>query len=107
MSAYSGPGPFGAGGATGGARAAIPGPVMTSWGGFAPSRDDKDRAVPFVVDSPKLTRPLAVTADVTVTLVQVPEATAPELPSLGPNGGAFEFVIAVSTQVLSATPKTL
>lgn len=60
----------------------------------------------LVVDKPKLIRPLPVTADVTVTLVQLPDVTAPELPSLAPNGGAFESLIVVSPQVVSATPNT-
>src|ERR1035437_9135131 len=70
----------------GGTMPASPGPVTTSCGGFAPSRDDSERAVLLVVESPKLTRPLPVTADVTLTLVQVPVATAPELPSWVPDG---------------------
>ena len=60
----------------------------------------------LVVESPKLIGPLAETAEVTLTLVHVPVATAPELPILAPKGGAVEAVIAVSAQVLSATPKT-
>src|ERR1035437_8833677 len=36
-------------------------------------------------------------------LVQAPVATAPELPSLAPNGGAFASVIVVSPQGLLAT----
>jgi hypothetical protein len=59
-----------------------------------------------VVDSPKLTNPLPVTAEVTLTLVHVPAAAAPELPSFAPNGGALESVMVVSPHVLSPTPNT-
>jgi hypothetical protein len=80
--------------------------VITSWGGFTPSRDESDRAVLFVVDRPKLIRPLPVTAEVTSTLVQAFAVTLPELPSCPPNGGALESVIVVSPHVLSATENT-
>ena len=73
----------------------MPGPVTTSCGGLAPSREESDSAVLLVVDRPKLTRPLHETADVTSTLVHVPVVTLPELPSLPPKGGAFEAVLEV------------
>ena len=83
----NGLGPPGCGGT---ATAAPPDQVITSWGAFAPlSRDESARAVLLVVESPKLTSPLPVTAEVTSTLVQVLAATFPELPSLAPKGGAF------------------
>jgi hypothetical protein len=81
--------------------------VITSCGGLAPSLADRASAVEFVVESPKLTCPPAVTTDVTVTLVQTPVLTGPELPRLAPNGGALASTIVVSPQVLSATEKTV
>ena len=58
----------------------------------------------FAVKSPKLMIPLPATAEVTSTLVQVPAAILPELPSLvAPKGGEFALAIVVSPQVLSAT----
>ena len=102
--ANCGPGIWpGAGVCEGPTTRAMPGPLITSCGGFAPSREDRARAVLLVVDVPKLIKPLPVTADVTLTLVHEPAATAPELPSFAPNGGAFESVIVVSPQVVSAT----
>ena len=78
--------------------------VMVSSGGWAPSRDDSETAVLFVVDSPKLYVPLPVIAEVTFTLVHVPAVTLPELPSLVvPTGGELALVTAASVQVLSAT----
>ena len=78
--------------------------VMFSSGGWAPSRDDSETAVLFVVDSPKLYVPLPVIAEVTLTLVHAPAVTLPELPSLvGPNGGELALVMVASAQVLSAT----
>src|SRR5450759_1063351 len=65
------------------------------------------RAVEFVVERPKLICPPPVTTDVTVTLVQMPVLTGPELPRLAPNGGALASTIVVSPQVLSATEKTV
>ena len=65
-----------------------PDETITSWGGTRPSRDVSETAVLLVVESPKLTRPLPVIAEVTSTLVHVPAAILLELPSLvGPNGG--------------------
>jgi hypothetical protein len=84
-----------------------PAVVTTSCGGLVPSRDESARAVPFVVESPKLTRPLPVTPAVTFTLVSVPEVAGPDAPRLAPKGGAFESVIVVSPQVLSETEKAV
>ena len=83
---------------------AEPDHTITSCGGLAPSRDESETAVLFVVESPKLNVPLPVIADVTPTLVQVPAAILPELPSLlVPNGGELALVMLVSPQVPSAT----
>ena len=74
---------------------------------MAPSRDVSDSAVLFVVESPKLTRPLPVTAVVTLTFVQVPAVAGPEAPRLAPNGGALAFVMVLSPQVLSDTEEAV
>jgi hypothetical protein len=78
--------------------------TITSCGGCGPSREESETAVLFAVKSPKLMIPLPATAEVTSTLVQVPAAILPELPSLvAPKGGEFALAIVVSPQVLSAT----
>lgn len=60
-----------------------PAPLTMSCGGFAPSLEERARAVPLVVDNPKLTSPLPVTAEVTLTLVQAPAAAGAKLGSSG------------------------
>ncbi len=86
--------------------AVVPSDVTMSCGGFGPVLDESDNAVEFVVESPKLKVPFPVIALVTSTLYHVPDVTGPELPSFAPNGGAFEYVIVVSPQVVSATEQT-
>jgi hypothetical protein len=97
-----------AGGFVGGLVGEVLGPepdqTITSCGGCGPSRDESEMAVLFAVESPKLIVPLPATAEVTSTLVQVPAAILPELPSrVGPKGGEFALAIVLSPQVLSAT----
>jgi hypothetical protein len=74
---------------------------------LAPVREDRATAVLLVVEMPTLIRPPVVTPDVRFTDVHEFATIAPELPSLVlPKGGAFESVIVVSPQVLSATGNT-
>jgi len=83
-------------------------PALTiSWGGFALSRLAKLTAVLLVELRAKLTKPFEVTSDETSIETHVPVAIAPAEPPMVPGRGALLYVMVISPQILSPTPRTL
>ena len=83
-------------------------PALTiSWGGFALSRLAKLTAVLLVELRAKLTKPFEVTSDETSIETHVPVAIAPAEAAKVPGRGALLYVMVVSPQTLSPTPRTL
>jgi hypothetical protein len=83
--------------------------VVTTSSGRMPSaasRLESVIAVALVVVSAMLTGPLPLTRPVTSTSLNSPAVRGPEEPTTAPTGGALSKVIAVSPQVVLATPRT-
>ena len=80
---------------------------ITSWGGFAPSREEKETLSVLAEVSAKEMAPLPLTADVTSYSSHVPLIAAPpDASGLPAIGGAFAQVIPVSVHELE-TPYTV